>query len=150
MTEEKTPLDGSKTDPVAATKPYLRPLLFAFGWICVVLGAIGAVTPGLPTTIFLIMAAWAFARSSQRFHAWLYGHKFLGPPVRNWDNYRVIPIKAKIFAVLMMTASFIYVVFFVAGDWLLPSIMLMVMVPTAIYIVTRNSQIPLKDSGDYK
>ncbi len=123
-------------------KPYLRPLLIVFGWLCVVMGAIGAVTPGLPTTVFLIMAAWAFARSSRKFHAWLYGHKYFGPTVRNWDNYRVIPKKAKVLAVSMMSASLAFVIVFVAQDWMLPTIMFAVMAPAAAYILTRASTAP--------
>ena len=144
MTKEKTSLDDSDGGPRPETKPYLRPLLITFGWMCVVLGAIGVVTPGLPTTIFLIMAAWAFARSSPKFHSWLYEHKYFGPTLRNWDNYRIIPVNAKIFAVLMMIASLIYVAVFVAEDWWLPALMLSVMIPTAIYILTRDSPFPSK------
>ncbi|MFC1665644.1 YbaN family protein [Pseudomonadota bacterium] len=144
MTKEKITIDYSNGDSRPETKPYLRPLLIIFGWMCVVVGAIGVITPGLPTTIFLIMAAWAFARSSPKFHSWLYEHKYFGPTLRNWDNYRIIPVNAKIFAVLMMMASIIYVVVFVAEDWLLPALMLSVMIPTAIYILTRNSHFPSK------
>lgn len=128
--------------PVPEAKPFLRPLLIAFGWLCVALGLIGVVTPGLPTTIFLIMAAWAFSRSSRRFHAWLYGHKHLGPIVQNWDRHRAIPVKAKIMAVSMMTISLLIVVLFVAETWVLPTIMLAVLTPAALYIVTRTSGPP--------
>lgn len=128
--------------PVPEAKPFLRPLLIAFGFLCVGLGVVGIVTPGLPTTIFLIMAAWAFSRSSRRFHAWLYGHRHLGPVVRNWDEYRAIPVKAKIMAISMMSASFLIVIFFVAESWVLPAIMLAVLMPAALYILTRTSQAP--------
>ena len=128
--------------PVPEAKPFLRPVLIAFGWLCVALGLIGVVTPGLPTTVFLIMAAWAFSRSSRRFHAWLYGHKYLGLIVQNWDRHRAIPVKAKIMAVSMMTVSLLIIVLFVAETWVLPAIMLAVLIPAALYIVTRTSGQP--------
>jgi len=129
--------------PVPVAKPYLRPLLISFGWLCVVLGVIGAVTPGLPTTIFIIMAAWAFSRSSRRFHDWIYSHRMFGPILHNWESHRVIPRKAKVMAVGMMSLSLLFVVFFTPATWIAPTIMLAVMLPAAIYIVTRASYAPV-------
>jgi uncharacterized protein len=142
MSENKINLEHMDRCPVPEAKPWLRPILIVFGWTCVALGAIGAITPGLPTTIFLIMAAWAFSRSSRRFHAWLYGHKYFGPVVSNWDNHRVIPKKAKIMAVSMMSLSLAIVVVFFAKTMMVPLIMAGVMLPAAIYIVTRASDVP--------
>ncbi len=146
MKQDTINLDYLDNCPVGEAKPWLRSVLITVGWLCVAMGAIGVVTPGLPTTIFLIMAAWAFARSSRRFHAWLYGHKLFGPLVSNWENHRVIPVKAKILAVSMMTLSVIIVMAMFPENWLLPAIMAAVMMPAAIYIATRESQVPVKAS----
>lgn len=128
--------------PVPAGGRALRPFLIAFGFVCVGFGAVGVVVPGLPTTIFLIVAAWAFARSSRRFHAWLYGQRTFGPMLRNWDEHRVIPNHAKILAVVSMTASFLFVTLFVATSWIFPALLLAVMVPSSFYILTRSSRAP--------
>jgi len=53
-------------------------LLLDIGWMCVGLGFIGVFVPGLPTTIFLLVAAWCFFRSNERAHAWLLEHRLLG------------------------------------------------------------------------
>ena len=58
----------------------------AFSVLCVLLGLIGAVVPGMPTTVFILMAAWAAMRSSPRLHGWLYAHSMFGPILRNWDE----------------------------------------------------------------
>ena len=64
----------------------LRCLVVAFSVLCVLLGLIGAVVPGMPTTVFILMAAWAAMRSSPRLHGWLYAHSMFGPILRNWDE----------------------------------------------------------------
>ncbi|MBV6633595.1 MAG: thiol reductant ABC exporter subunit CydC [Alphaproteobacteria bacterium] len=84
---------------------WLRPLYFGIGVFCLVLGLVGVFVPGLPTTIFLIIALWAFSRSSQAFHDWLWQHPRFGPSLKAWSEHRVVPRRAKIAAGLMMAAS---------------------------------------------
>ena len=122
--------------------PPARHGLIAFGWICVGLGVIGAFLPVMPTTIFLIMALWAFSKSSVRFHRWLYSHPQLGRPLRDWQAHRVIPIPAKCLALGMMTLSLLYVTFFVAEGWALPIGLALGLGSVATYIVTRPHRIP--------
>ncbi|MDX1654010.1 MAG: YbaN family protein [Candidatus Competibacteraceae bacterium] len=85
-----------------------RLLLLSLGWICVALGAAGVLLPLLPTTPFLIVAAWAFARSSRHFADWLHNHVHFGPLLRDWDSHRVIPLPAKLLSTTFMTASLLY------------------------------------------
>ena len=120
----------------------VRWALLAFAWVNVGLGMIGVVVPGMPTTVFLIIAVWAFSKSSVRFHRWLWGHKTFGPSIRAWHEHRVIPLKAKILASVMMTASFIYVTFFVAESWVLPAVLAAVLVPSAAFILSQASTAP--------
>ena len=128
--------------PVPVAGPVLRPVLIGAGVFFVVLGAIGTVVPGLPTTIFLIIAAWCFARSSARFYGWLYSRPRFGPLLINWERHRVIPVYAKVLAIGSMIASLIYVSLFVAQDWVAPALMFLVMAPASIYILTRASRAP--------
>lgn len=120
----------------------LRWGLLAFGWLNVGLGIVGAFVPGMPTTVFLIVAAWAFSKSSERFQRWLWNHPRFGPAIRAWHQHRVIPVRAKILAAGMMSASFLIVTLFIADSWVLPTVLAAVLVPSAFYVVSRASHVP--------
>ena len=92
-------------------KPVLtRPLLIAAGWILTVIGIVGVILPVMPGTIFLILAAWCFSKSSPRFEAWLLNHPRLGPHVVRWRETRSISRRAKVAACGAMAASFALVI----------------------------------------
>lgn len=76
----------------------VRWLLFGAGWTCVGLGALGVVVPGLPTTIFFILAASCFARSSPRFERWILDLPKVGPLVRDHRAGLGMPRRAKLWA----------------------------------------------------
>lgn len=75
------------------------------GLLCVGLAYIGVVTPGIPFSIFIVIAAWAFAKSDPRLHAWLYNHKYFGKYLTNWTKKKVFPLYAKVSMILMMSFS---------------------------------------------
>jgi uncharacterized membrane protein YbaN (DUF454 family) len=81
-----------------------RYLLLVFAALCVALGVIGIFVPGLPTTVFILMAAWAAARSSPRFHQWLESNATFGPMLRNWRKHGAVSRRSKITATVMMAA----------------------------------------------
>lgn len=76
------------------------------GWLMLGLGAIGAAVPLLPTTVFLIAAAWCFARSSPRLHARLMAHPRFGPPLADWRAHGAIRPDVKRLALGGMAGSF--------------------------------------------
>ncbi|QQD23646.1 DUF454 family protein [Venatoribacter cucullus] len=81
----------------AIRNPLLRPLIFACGWLSVVLGVLGIFLPVLPTTPFLLLAAACFLRTSPRFYHWLIHHPRLGKYVIYYLDGKGIPRKAKIY-----------------------------------------------------
>lgn len=117
-----------------------RPFLITLGWLMVALGFVGIFVPGLPTVPFLLVALWAFSRSSRRFHDWLYNHERLGPPLRDWREYGAIPVRAKLLAIATMLASLLWIGFGIADDWVLPAVVAACLVPVAIFILTRPSR----------
>lgn len=86
-----------------------RYFLVGLGFLSLIIGIIGIFVPLLPTTPFLILTAFLFNQSSPRFHAWLLNHKYLGPPIVDWQKNRVIRPQAKWFATLVMALSTFWV-----------------------------------------
>ena len=89
----------------------LKYLYLFIGWFFTALGFVGVVVPVLPTTPFLLIAVWAFSKSSENLHNWLFNHKIFGPHLRDWFEYSAIHLRAKIMAVTLMWASLSYVIY---------------------------------------
>ncbi|MGH8443789.1 MAG: YbaN family protein [Solimonas sp.] len=104
-----TPADGSRATDAAGTRPLRSPLaraaLLLLAALCVATGVIGIFVPGLPTTVFILIAGWAAARSSPRFSAWLWSHRLFGPMLKNWHETRSVSRRVKWTATLTMSLS---------------------------------------------
>lgn len=114
-----------------------RLALLAFAWLNVALGLIGAVVPAMPATIFLLIALWAFSKSSRRFHRWLYDHPRWGRGLRAWHEHRAIPPRAKALALATMATSLTVTALWLSEGWMLPALLAALMVPLAAFILTR-------------
>jgi uncharacterized protein len=77
---------------------------FVIGWVAVGIGSIGVIVPGLPTTVFFIIAAACFARSSPRFEQWVLDLPHVGRAVRDYRAGLGMSRRAKAFALTMMLA----------------------------------------------
>lgn len=97
--------------------PARRWLWLGLAWAFLALGLLGAALPVLPTTPFLLLALWAFSRSSKRLHDWLYHHRLLGPPLQRWRRERVVPWRVKAVAIGSMLASLGWVAFGLRPPW---------------------------------
>lgn len=82
-----------------------RYLLMAFGVLCLSLGAVGVVVPGLPTTVFVILAAWAFVRSCPVLHRWLLDNRLFGPRLRAWYDDPTLPRAGKLLIMAAIAIS---------------------------------------------
>ena len=110
---------------------------FFIGVFSLILGIIGAFLPVMPTTVFILIAAWAFAKSSDRLHQALLDHPKTGPAIRAWRYNQCIPTRAKIAAVISMLISWIIVWFMT--DWLISLIVGVILIMVMTFIVTRPS-----------
>lgn len=129
-------------EPALPTPRGWRIGFFVLGWVFFGLGAVGAALPVLPTTPFMILALWAFARSSRRFHDWLYTHRIFGPPLRRWAEHRVVPLHAKIAAATAMSGSLVYLIWFSDIPGYAITVTALIMAGAATYVLTRPSRVP--------
>lgn len=109
------------------------------GLVCLVTGIIGIVVPLLPTTDFVLLAAFCFSRGSRRWEAWLLGHPRFGPVVRDWRTTRAVPLRAKWGASAMMAASCSWAAWVlpVRTGWIPASVCLLV----GLYLWSRPTQV---------
>jgi len=115
----------------------MRALCWRFlALVFVALGLIGVVLPGMPTTVFMLLAAWASGKGWPALNAWLLAHPRFGPPIDNWYRHRAIPRRAKWLAAISMLISMPLIcisanVLWV--QWLVPSVMCVVL----LWLCTR-------------
>lgn len=102
--------------PVPARHPLMRRLWVAGGWASLGCGIAGAVLPLVPTTPFVLLAAFCFARGSRRLHDWLMDHRWFGPPLQRWGHDRTISRRTK-WTVTAMYGLAIPIAVFVAPFW---------------------------------
>ncbi len=95
----------------------VRWLLLAFAVLCLAMGVVGIIVPGLPTTVFVLMAGWAAARSSPRLHAWLWRHRLFGSMLRNWADGGRVSRHAKWSATVLMALSAVVLFWTSAPRW---------------------------------
>ena len=118
-----------------------RIFLLSLGWVCVGLAFIGIFLPGIPTTPFLIVALWAFAKSSKKFHSWLLNHKRFGPILRNWENHKVVPKNAKILMVILQIIAVIIVHYSLDNIFITTGLSVL-LICVAWYVISLPSNIP--------
>lgn len=114
----------------------MRPLWLSLGWLSVGAGLAGIALPLVPTTPFLLLAAFAFAKSSPRFHAWLTEHPRLGPPIEAWRRHGVVSSKAKAAALLALAAALALSVVLGMPRWVV-ALQALACIAVAVFLLTR-------------
>lgn len=133
-------------EPVrVAERAMARPFRWAYlalGWLFFGLGVAGVFLPVVPATPFMLLALWAFSRSSARLEAWLLGHPRFGPPLVRWKEHRVIPLRVKLVAWISMAASLALMVFVSRVAWWAVAAAALIMAYGAWFIARCPSRPP--------
>lgn len=116
-----------------------RPALLIVGWMFVGLGIVGAFLPLLPTTPFLLVALWAFTKSSPQAADWLRNHPRFGHYVSEWQDKGAIPARAKILALAMMSISVTWLGYATDAPLAVKLAVAAILLAVSIFIVTRPS-----------
>lgn len=114
----------------------MRYFWIAIGLTSLLLAVIGVVLPLLPTTPFILLSAYAFARSSPRLSAWLLAHPTFGPLIENWQANGSISRRAKTVAAITMALTFLLSVALGAPQHVL-IIQAIVLSLAALFVLTR-------------
>ncbi|MHA6296876.1 YbaN family protein [Devosia sp. CAU 1758] len=123
----------------------LRPLYFALGWFFVALGIIGVFVPLMPTTTFLILAAWCFARSSQKAEVWLLNHKQFGPPITAWRENGAIARRHKFYSLGGMTLGLCMFVLTAKPPLWVAMLVAVALIGIGVFVITRPEPPDLTD-----
>jgi len=107
------------------------------------LAFVGIFVPGVPTTIFLIIALWAFTKSSEKLRHWLLHHKRFGPILNNWQKHKVVPRRAKILMVILMSSAVVLFHYSLQNLYLTIGLVI-ILVSVAIYVISLPSETPEK------
>ena len=113
----------------------MRILFLFIGILSLVLGVIGIFLPVLPTTPFLLLSATLFLRSSQKLYDWLLSHPYLGEYIRNFKEYKAIPLRVKVVSVSLVWITLLYCAIFVAKEWWMSLLFITIAIGVSIHIL---------------
>ncbi len=116
--------------------PIARAFWLVGGLVCLGLGLLGIPLPLLPTTPFLLLAAFCFARGSDRLHNWLINHPRLGPPIESWHREGAISKSAKRASMVAIALVFGVSIALGVKPWLL-AVQAVVLTCVVTFILTR-------------
>ncbi len=117
-----------------------KPLYLISGFFCLLLGTIGVILPLLPTTPFIILAAFCFSKSSEKFHQKLLNHRLFGAMINQWELHGVIPLKVKCLSSSMMLIMISYAIVFRAMPWWLDVFAVLLAIIALVYIWSKPSK----------
>lgn len=120
----------------------MRWLFFVLGWLCVGLGFVGVFLPLVPTTPFLLLALFLFARSSPRWRLTLMRHKLLGPYIRGYASKEGLSVQAKATTLAVLWGTMLVSVVFIAETWWLRVLLLGIAAGVSVHILLKKTRRP--------
>lgn len=112
-----------------------RGLFITIGFIMVGIGTLGIFLPVLPSTVFFLMAAYLFARSSEKFYIWLHENKLFGRQLKNYREGRGMSMKTKVVLIVLLWISILISVLFAVENYILKFILIVILFGVTFYLV---------------
>lgn len=116
-------------------------LIFA-GTVCVALGVLGMFLPLLPTTVFLLMAAYCYSRSSEKFHTWLLNNRLCGSYIRNYKSGKGISLRQKFSTIAILWISIGFSIWIVGAGFWVNLLLLAIAVGVTLHLVLLKTSVP--------
>jgi len=116
-------------------KPWQRNLYRVAGTISFGLGMLGIALPMLPTTPFLLLSVYCYARSSEKLYFWLINHKVFGEYIRNYREKNGVPLKLKIWVLSLLWTTISYSAFFIVDAIWVKILLMIIAVGVTIHIL---------------
>jgi len=127
---------GNNPGDITTSRKIKNALWVTFGTIFLGLGIIGIVLPLLPTTPFLLLTAWCYYNGSPKLHEWLINHKWFGDYIKNFQEKKGIPRKAKIISIAMLWITIGFSMVFIVDYLLLHIVLAGIAVAVTVYILS--------------
>ena len=119
-----------------------KAILIFVGTVCVALGVLGMFLPLLPTTVFLLMAAYCYSKSSERFHSWLLTNRWCGAYISNYKSGRGISIRQKISTISILWLSIGFSIWIMSAGFWLSLLLIAIAVGVTLHLVLIKTYRP--------
>lgn len=119
-----------------------KAILIFVGTVCVALGVLGMFLPLLPTTVFLLMGAYCYSHSSEKFHAWLLNNRWCGKYIQNYQSGCGISLRQKISTIVSLWASISFSIWMLGARFWPALLLLAVAVGVTVHLLWLKTYRP--------
>ena len=119
-----------------------KALLIFLGTVCVGLGVLGMFLPLLPTTVFLLMAAYCYSRSSERFHTWLLSNRLFGSYISNYKSGQGISMRQKVSTITILWASIGLSIWLTSASFWITLLLIAIAIAVTLHLVLLKTHRP--------
>lgn len=136
-TEQQLNSAVSLQQPKLAKSWLIRCICIVLAWLCLAVGSLGIIVPGLPTFDFYFLAAMFAAKGSAKLHHWIVSNRFIAPILQHWQHHRKLQMRVKILSLLSMSFAAILMIMTIPHPWAV-GIVIMIMVCVQCWIWFRS------------
>lgn len=136
-TEQELNSAVSLQQPKLAKSWLIRCICIVLAWLCLAIGSLGIIVPGLPTFDFYFLAAIFAAKGSAKLHHWIVSNRFISPILQHWQHHRKLPMKVKILSLFSMSCAAILMMMTIPHPWAV-GVIVMMMVSVQCWIWFRT------------